>query len=158
MWPGFLGLDDVVESDAGDTPALYRRDLLLPQRRVRDEAVVDLVAARLLVIGDQRAEGDVLLRQIAWFHYVTVVVAAALATRGRASPPAAANPTEPRSTERRVRVTTFISSPQACSIGYFAKISSIRLNALSAAASGVIPFWMMSIQPWLQTCSVWTCA
>src|SRR5712671_576112 len=33
---------------------------------------------------------------------------------------------------------------QACSIGYFAKIASARLNALSIACSGAIPLFMTS--------------
>ena len=49
-------------------------------------------------------------------------------------------------------------SLQAWAMGYFAKISSTRLNAFSAAASGVMPPWMMSIQPCIQTCSFWTWA
>src|SRR4029077_10712700 len=40
----------------------------------------------------------------------------------------------------------------ACVIGYFAKISSIRLKALSAAACGAMPSFMMSTQPTAQTC------
>ena len=47
---------------------------------------------------------------------------------------------------------------QACGIGYFAKISSIRLKAFSAAACGAIPSFMMSTQPTLHTCSFWTWA
>jgi len=47
---------------------------------------------------------------------------------------------------------------QLGAIGYLAKISSIRLNAFSAAACGVMPPWMISIQPWLQVCSFETCA
>ena len=47
---------------------------------------------------------------------------------------------------------------QPCAIGYFAKISSTRLNAFSAAAWGVIPPIMMSAQPTAQTCSFWTWA
>jgi hypothetical protein len=43
-------------------------------------------------------------------------------------------------------------------IGYFEKISSTRLNALSAAACGAIPSFIMSTQPTLQTCSFWTWA
>jgi hypothetical protein len=43
-------------------------------------------------------------------------------------------------------------------IRYFAKISSTRLNAFSAAACGVIPPVMMSAQPTAQTCSFWTWA
>jgi hypothetical protein len=35
---------------------------------------------------------------------------------------------------------------QLCGIGYLAKISFARLNALSAAASGVIPLLTMSFQ------------
>src|ERR1700756_2454564 len=42
---------------------------------------------------------------------------------------------------------------QPCAIGYFAKISSTRLNVLSAAACGVIPPEMMSAQATAQTCS-----
>ena len=47
---------------------------------------------------------------------------------------------------------------QACGIGYFAKISLIRLKAFSAAACGAIPSFMMSTQPTLHTCSFWTWA
>jgi hypothetical protein len=47
---------------------------------------------------------------------------------------------------------------QPCAIGYFANISSTRLNAFSAAARGVIPPIMMSAQPTAQTCSFWTWA
>ena len=36
---------------------------------------------------------------------------------------------------------------QLCAIGYFAKISSTRLNAFSAAACGVAPSFMISAQP-----------
>ena len=43
-------------------------------------------------------------------------------------------------------------------MGYFAKISSIRLNAFSAAACGAIPSFMISIQAALQTCSFRTWA
>jgi hypothetical protein len=41
-------------------------------------------------------------------------------------------------------------------IGYFAKISSTRLKAFSAAACGAIPPVMMSAQPIGQTCSFCT--
>ena len=47
---------------------------------------------------------------------------------------------------------------QLCAIGYFAKISSTRLNAFSAAACGVAPSFMISAQPACQTCSFWTWA
>ena len=50
-------LDHIGDDAAGD-----RRDCLLPQRRIGDEAVVDLVAARLLVIGGHRLEGRSLPR------------------------------------------------------------------------------------------------
>ena len=43
-------------------------------------------------------------------------------------------------------------------IGYFAKISPTRLNAFSVAACGVMPPWMMSIQPAINVCSLWTWA
>src|SRR5713226_1783711 len=43
-------------------------------------------------------------------------------------------------------------------IGYLAKISATRLNAFSAAACGVLPLWMMSIQPVIKVCSFWTWA
>jgi hypothetical protein len=42
---------------------------------------------------------------------------------------------------------------EACTIGYFAKISSARLNALSAAVCSAMPSFMISTQPALQTCS-----
>jgi hypothetical protein len=48
--------------------------------------------------------------------------------------------------------------PQAWAIGYFAKMSSIRLNAFSAAACGVIPPCMMLAHAVPQTCSFWTWA
>jgi uncharacterized protein DUF1348 len=48
------------------------------------------------------------------------------------------------------------SYAQASSILCFAKISSTRLNAFSAAASGAIPPVMISVQPVLQTCSFCT--
>jgi hypothetical protein len=47
---------------------------------------------------------------------------------------------------------------QPSSIGYLAKIASIRVKAFSAAASGVIPLRMMSAQAVLQTCVFWTSA
>jgi hypothetical protein len=50
------------------------------------------------------------------------------------------------------------STPQACWIGYCAKIASVRLNALSTAASGVIPLFMTSNIATLKTCSVATWA
>src|SRR5260370_26515340 len=48
--------------------------------------------------------------------------------------------------------------PQACTIGYFAKIASQRLNALSIAASGVIPLLITSFIAMANTCSVLTSA
>ena len=47
---------------------------------------------------------------------------------------------------------------QACTIGYFAKIASQRLNALSIAASGVIPLFITSFIAMANTCSVLTSA
>ena len=44
----------------------------------------------------------------------------------------------------------------ASPIGYFAKISSTRLNAFSAAACGAMWPCMMSVQATLQTCSLRT--
>jgi len=49
-------------------------------------------------------------------------------------------------------------SAQAWVIGYFAKISSARLKALSIAASGAIPFFITSNSAMLNTCSASTCA
>ena len=46
----------------------------------------------------------------------------------------------------------------ACVIGYFAKISSARLKALSIACSGVIPLFMTSSMAMLKTCSASICA
>jgi hypothetical protein len=43
-------------------------------------------------------------------------------------------------------------------IGYFAKIASARLNALSIACSGVIPLFMTSSIATLNTCSALTSA
>jgi len=63
-----------------------------------------------------------------------------------------------RSDERIGRADGVLYRAQACSIGYFAKISWIRLNAFSAAACGAIPSFMMSTQPIAQTCSFWTWA
>jgi hypothetical protein len=48
--------------------------------------------------------------------------------------------------------------PQACVIGYFVKIASIRLKALSIAASGAIPFFITSNSATLKTCSASTSA
>jgi hypothetical protein len=47
---------------------------------------------------------------------------------------------------------------QLDAIGYFAKISSIRLNAFSAAACGATPPMAISAQPVGKTCSFWTWA
>ena len=49
-----------------------------------------------------------------------------------------------------------LASAQACMIGYFAKISSARLKALSIAASGAIPFFITSNSAMLNTCSAST--
>jgi hypothetical protein len=49
-------------------------------------------------------------------------------------------------------------SAQAWVIGYFAKISSARLKALSIAASGAVPFFITSNSAMLNTCSASTCA
>jgi len=46
---------------SGTTPLVIAGDRLLAQRRERDDAVLDLVAARLLVIGEDFFEGDILL-------------------------------------------------------------------------------------------------
>ena len=47
-----------------------------------------------------------------------------------------------------------VSAPaQACVIGYFAKIASARLNALSIACSGAIPLLITSNSATLKTCS-----
>ena len=51
------------------------------------------------------------------------------------------------------RIEQPFTASQACTIGYFAKISSARLNALSAAVCGATPSFMISTQPALQTCS-----
>ena len=79
---------------------------------------------------------------------------------GRDKVPAAARASELRSTERRLGAVILFSSllSQLCAIGYFAKISSTRLNAFSAAAWGVNPPCMISAQAAPQTCSFWTWA
>jgi hypothetical protein len=60
---------------------------------------------------------------------------------------------------RRGRVLLPISPPaQPCAIGYFAKISSTRLNALSAAACGVSPSFMIATHALGKTRSFWTCS
>jgi hypothetical protein len=60
---------------------------------------------------------------------------------------------------RRGRVLVPISPPaQPCAIGYFAKISSTRLNALSAAACGVSPSFMIATHALGKTRSFWTCS
>ena len=51
-----------------------------------------------------------------------------------------------------------VAAGQVCTIGYFAKISSTRLNAFSAATCGGTSFFMISAQPVCHTCSFWTCA
>src|ERR1700724_1896203 len=52
----------------------------------------------------------------------------------------------------------FGSGFHAWVIGYFAKIASARLNALSIACSGVIPLFMASSIATLNTCSALTSA
>ena len=47
---------------------------------------------------------------------------------------------------------------QACWIGYFAKISSARLKALSIACSGAMPLFMTSNMATLNRCSAFTWA
>jgi hypothetical protein len=47
---------------------------------------------------------------------------------------------------------------QLSAIGYFAKISSTRLNASSAATCGATSFFMISAQAACHTCSFWTWA
>lgn len=47
----------------------------------------------------------------------------------------------------------YLRDPQLAAIGYFAKISSTRLKALSAAACGVAPSLMISAHAACQTCS-----
>src|SRR5262249_58323254 len=60
---------------------------------------------------------------------------------------------------RRGRVLVPISPlAQPCAIGYFAKISSARLNALSAAACGVSPSFMIAAHALGKTLSFWTCS
>ena len=75
----FLGLDDVADvdelvgpcvqrqkgeigvfHDVRDDAAGYGRDFLLAQRRERNDAVLDLIAAGFLVVGHQLFEGDIL--------------------------------------------------------------------------------------------------
>ena len=51
-----------------------------------------------------------------------------------------------------------VDGSQLCTIGYFAKISSARLNALSIAASGAIPLIITSASATLKTCSALTWA
>jgi hypothetical protein len=53
-------LGRVVLEQVGDEAAGHRRDDLLPQRRIGHDAVVDRVAAGLLVFGDDLLERDVL--------------------------------------------------------------------------------------------------
>jgi len=60
---------------------------------------------------------------------------------------------------RRGRVLVPISPPaQPCAIGYFAKICSTRLNALSAAACRVSPSFMIAAHALRKTLSFWTCS
>src|SRR5579883_2550029 len=47
---------------------------------------------------------------------------------------------------------------QLCTIGYWAKISSVRLKALSTAACGVMPLRITSIPARAKTCSLLTWA
>src|SRR5438874_1157965 len=116
----FLRLDDVSNIDELVVPGIYcgdlgwivgehvrhdaarhRRDDFLPPRRERYDAEFDLVAAGLLVIRHDLLERDVLLRDKALhpphFRGRTGRI------RGRAKVPAAARPTELRSTERLVK-------------------------------------------------------
>jgi hypothetical protein len=86
-------------------------------------------------------------------YHTVAVVAAALAMYGCAKVAATVNATVLCRTERRVGYLS-----QLCAMGYFAKISSTRLNAISAATCGASPPCIMSVQPKLQTCSAWTWA
>jgi hypothetical protein len=58
-----------------------------------------------------------------------------------------------RALDSAVKQRPAIDFASACAIGYFAKIPSIRLNAFSAAAYGVVPPCTMSVQPVPQTCA-----
>jgi len=139
----------------GDAAALYCRDLLLAQRCVRDEAVVNFVAARLLMIGDERAKGDVLVRKVSLVSQYLDGCNCRIGYVGRARIQAAVSPKELRSSERRVGPGMLDYYSQACAIWYFAEISATRLNAFSAAASSSIPLCKISAQAVGQTC--WFC-
>ena len=93
-----------------DDAAGDRRDDLLAHRRVGNDAVIDLIAARLLVIGDDLLERDVFFLAKPWVHHTVAVVAAALAIWGRANDPAAPKAREARSSDRRVRMAIPVSS------------------------------------------------
>src|SRR5205085_1477855 len=91
--------------------ARHRRDDFLPPRRERYDAEFDLVAAGLLVIRHDLLERDVLLRDKALhpphFRGRTGRI------RGRAKVPAAARPTELRSTERLVKYVMPVFLPRS---------------------------------------------
>src|SRR6516164_6183835 len=132
----------------------HRRDRLLAHRRERDQALVDLIAASLLVIGDHRAKGGVLLGNEA-------LVPPHLGRRGRRvgdmGPCQRASGGKPYGTAKyrapRQHGHLRLLDLQACGIGYFEKIASARLNALSIACSGVIPLFITSSIATLKTCS-----
>jgi hypothetical protein len=58
----------------------------------------------------------------------------------------------------RTRSGSRLALAEPCAIGYFAKISSTRLNALSATACDVSPSFMIAVHALGKTRSFWTWA
>ena len=117
--PGAQHAKEVVAEidDVGHDAARHRGDLLLPHRGKRHDAVVDLVAARLLVIGDHLLEGDILFLGEALHpphrrgrrRGVGDIGAGQSRTRR-------GEPSDPRSTDRLVRLiicSSFLFVPRA---------------------------------------------
>ena len=173
-------LSGVVLEQIRDEAAGHRRDDLLAQRRIGHDTVVDRIAADLLVIGDDLFDRDVLFfggalgpphgrgRRLGVGdefppppkpRYCEAAYAGSACSSPSPSPLPAYH--HERNFVDLVRPNVGAASAipaQPCAIGYFAKISSTRLNAFSAAACGVIPPVMMSAQATAQTCSFWTWA
>ena len=126
----FYRLDDVGDVDQLVVPGLYRRegevghlhhirddaardrrDRLLAQCGVRNGALVDLVAARLLVIGDHREKGGVFLGNKALGEPHLRGRGRGVGDIGPRQGSGSANARELRSTERRVRLIIPASFP-----------------------------------------------
>ena len=64
---------------------------------------------------------------------------------GRANNPTGRAAARPAAGQAESPIRLPLIAPQLCTIGYFAKIVSIRLNASSTAVCGAMPFFMTLI-------------